>query len=123
MHLSPNNKNVLKQWLQNNLDWPYASDSQLQILCSKTGLEIQQIQTWLRNQRKHSVTMTKKMTYFTEDDKMVLRSFFLNKSKHPGPLDLDNLVNVLKKDKKKIRSFFEQERFKENKKNMLNANL
>ena len=48
------NKIILKSWLQNNIEYPYATASDLHQLSLRTGMERNKIMRWLQNQRSRS---------------------------------------------------------------------
>jgi hypothetical protein len=117
MPLSRSNKALLKQWLKDNHERPYASELDINVLMNQTCLTAKQIRDWLTNQRKNSLCITKKNPYFSKLDKQTLMEFF-NRHNHPGPDDLDYLAKLLFKDRLKIRAFFDQERFKRRRSNL-----
>lgn len=75
-------------------------------------MEAQQIRLWLANKRSSTQTNNKYRTPFTNEEKSILYNFFRSKTEHPGPQDLEYLQNIINKDMKKIRAWFNKERYK-----------
>jgi hypothetical protein len=101
-------------WIKNHKSHPYETDLDLLELSCKTGLKEDTIQKWIRNQRSRSksclIDGKKPSKSFTNEQKTVLNNFFINKSKHPGPDELEKLETIIKKDRKKIRQWFADKR-------------
>ena len=105
-------KSVLDDWYKKHESYPYASAKDIDSLSLITNLEAKQIRRWLENKRKNKENSTKYREKFSMAEKTVLKTFFQTKSNHPGPQDLHYLQNCLNKDEKKIRAWFNHERFK-----------
>jgi hypothetical protein len=114
VHLSKENKKILKEWLYSNKECPYATVSDMETLIIRTRLSPTQIKNWLKNQRQNCSFLKKKNPYFSDIETETLKSFYIIKQ-HPGPKDLLDLAAKLNKDKNKINRFFINERFKQNK--------
>lgn len=112
--LTNKTKIILEKWFEENISHPYASKVTLFQLSLKTGVAEYKLQRWI--EYKRTVTSEKKngkpYVYFSIEDKKILRNFFDNQCKHPGPGDLTFLSKILEKDEKKIRTWFTNQRFK-----------
>ena len=97
--------------MQDHIVNPYASEHDISQIKQKTGLSEKSIRSWLNNQRATKKEL--QVQYFTLEDKIKMMRFYKTNSKHPGPSDLELLSKELKKDCKRIRIFFANERFLE----------
>jgi hypothetical protein len=109
--ISKENKKVLNEWLQNNIDNPYALPHDIDYLIEQTGLSEKSIRVWLNNRRGKDKNL--QTSYFSLNDKIKMIRFYQDVCNHPGPKDLENLSIELGKDWKRIRSFFNSERYAE----------
>jgi hypothetical protein len=110
---SDNVKKHLQDWFNKNKSHPYASKFDLKQLSKETGLSEIQISDWVNNMRKRKIEFKiPRQEYFTIQDKQIMLQFFDEISNRPGPSDLDQLSRAISKDTRKIRSFFNSERFK-----------
>lgn len=114
------NKTILENWFEANKNHPYAASSVINQLCLMTSLDFQTVKRWIENKRTRSkdsssIKGSKKQRineYFTQNDREILSNFFKTISEHPGPRDIDLLNQFIQKDSKKIRNWFNSERFK-----------
>jgi hypothetical protein len=104
-------KTILLQWLDKNKSFPYPSQSDLIDLSIKTKLEKAAIQKWIYNKRARSEKNdeTKPYKVFSKSDKTILENYF-KKSQNPGPLEIERLTLILKRDSKKIKKWFNNKR-------------
>ncbi|KAM0675364.1 homeodomain superfamily, partial [Gurleya vavrai] len=54
---------ILKNWLKNNLNSPYPSETEKNELCELTGLDQTQINNWFINARRRLLPMFKSNSY------------------------------------------------------------
>ena len=80
-------------------------------LSSITKLEREKIKRWLENKRRSKKIPTRR-NHLTSEEKFILQNYFETTTDHPGPQDLNYLKGVINKDEKKIRAWFNQERYK-----------
>ena len=115
--ISAKDKAVLENWLEKNRSHPYANHSEFAQLALQTNLSELKIKRWLENKRaKQNMNCgVKHAKCFNEEEKSILKKFYDTKQKHPGPEDLSILENIIKKDQKKIRAWFNNQRYKERK--------
>jgi hypothetical protein len=114
---------MLEKWFEENISHPYASINTLSQLSLKTVLAEYKKQRWIEYQ-KTVLVKKKNLTpylYFFKEDKKILYNFFQNQSFHPGPSDLTLLSKVLDRDEKKIRTWLNNQRFKQKLKLNLNV--
>jgi hypothetical protein len=109
--ISKENRHILNNWLQDNIDYPYATQFDIKALQTQTGLSEKRIRDWLNWQRTNKKEL--QVPYFSIEDKIIMMRFYNDVSKHPGPQDLELLSNKLQRDWKRIRMFFNKERFVE----------
>ena len=107
-------RKVLESWFESNKSYPYATSSDLINLSLITKLNVIKVKRWIENKRRKTKEAVANIPakLFNEDDKKILLNFFQTKSDHPGPQDLEFLENVIQKDRKKIRNWFNYERSK-----------
>jgi hypothetical protein len=112
--LSFASKAVLENWFHENKSHPYAKKETLIQLSVKTGIPEFKIQRWIEHKRSVLTkdTNIKPHLYFSINDKKILVNFFQNQTSHPGPGDLTLLSKILGKDEKKIREWFNNQRYK-----------
>jgi RNase adaptor protein for sRNA GlmZ degradation len=107
----------LERWFESRKLHPYASNTDIQVLALKTKVEENKIKKWIENKRTRSKLKASandtSITYLSKNDKIILRNFYNSKTKHPGPEDLIILENVIQKEKTKIRSWFNNQRFRD----------
>lgn len=107
----------LEKWFESRKLHPYASNTDIQVLALKTKVEENKIKKWIENKRTRSKLNASandtSITYFSKNDKIILRNFYNSKTKHPGPEDLIILENVIQKEKTKIRAWFNNQRFRD----------
>jgi hypothetical protein len=107
----------LEKWFESRKLHPYASNTDIQVLALKTKVEEIKIKKWIENKRTRSKLKASandtSITYLSKNDKIILRNFYNSKTKHPGPEDLIILENVIQKEKTKIRSWFNNQRFRD----------
>ena len=117
--LSKKAKEILEIWFEHNRSHPYASQSDITELAIKTNSDHKKIKKWLANKRMRLKQQAeiKPFKCFTEDDKSKLIHFYQTISNHPGPADFTMLAKVIDKDVKKIRQWFNNQRFKERQQN------
>ena len=110
-------RKTLENWFELHKNYPYATKSELINLSLITNYDIKKVKRWLENKRRKSkeVFLLRPGKLFNDEDKQIMQNFFKNKSDHPGPDDLDFLENIIQKDKKQIRNWFNHERFKSKK--------
>jgi hypothetical protein len=60
-----------------------------------------------RPKEREATINSKTFKYFTQE-------YYNKVSKHPGATDLIKLSKILKKDKKKVRAWFNYQRYKDN---------
>ena len=114
--ISINAKQILENWFQSNISYPYATSSDIIELSSSTKLDEQKIKNWLQNKRNRTknadINNRIPVKCFSLEDKKILTNYFQKNTEHPGPEDLTYLKNMIKKDEKKIRQWFNHQRFK-----------
>ena len=105
----------LEKWFESNKHNPYPTNNEVTILALKTNLNAKKVKKWIENKRtrSHFKTNNINQSNFNSDDKIILRKYFNTKTKHPGPEELAILEWAINKDKKKIRAWFNSQRFKE----------
>ena len=104
-------KKILETWLNENKTYPYASKTELAELSLRSQLDEKKIIQWLNNKRSRSKELMQGKC-FTKDDKQILLNFLTTRTDHPGPEDLSLLAKIIKKDEKKIRTWFSNQRYK-----------
>ena len=107
-------KMILENWFETNKSHPYATKTDLRILELKTFINKQKIKKWIENKRAHSIqtTLSHQRLIFSKEEKIILEDFFNLKTNYPGPEDLSYLAIIIQKDIKKIRSWFNNQRYK-----------
>ena len=108
---------MLQQWLNENVDYPYASRSTRSKLARQANLTPYQVSAWLHAQRKKFNKENKhyenKIKKFTREARHYLNDYFTNINKRPGPLDIQILAEQLNQPEKRINNWFTMRRFRE----------
>ena len=115
MALNKKSKLELENWFELKQYHPYPSKTDVAILSLKTNSIEKQVKKWIENKRTRLKinTINENECYLTADDKTILRKYYETQTNHPGPEELLFLENVIKKEKTKIRQWFNMRRFKE----------
>ena len=104
-------KRILETWWENNKEYPFASKTDITELSIRTQLDEKKITNWLNNKRMRSKILEKPRKCFTENDKQILSNFFTTRTENPGLNDLILLSKIINKDEKKIRAWFNRQRY------------
>lgn len=116
-------KKILESWFEVNKNHPYVTQSVIIELSLKTNLDFDSVKRWIENKRTRTKDLSvvkgtknnRANQYFTCEDNAILKNFYKFKSNHPGPKDLELLKTLIEKDEKKIRNWFNLERFRQKK--------
>ena len=107
----------LENWFQSNQLHPYATNDEIRILAIKTNMDEKKIKKWIENKRARSnMEENSRFRYFTKNETTILKNYYNTKTKQPNPEDLIILEKAIQKDKLKIRAWFNNQRFRENRK-------
>lgn len=104
----------MRQWVDNNLDNPYPSQSTLKELSIETQKSEREIADWIKKRR--SYVKKNEETYQNRmKEKTTLECFFENFTNDPNLSQIEYLGFKLNKSPKQIKTWFIRERFKRRK--------
>jgi hypothetical protein len=104
---------VLRQWIEENKDKPYADHSKLNELAEKTKLTSEQVNYWLKNTRfliRHHGKI--RDIKFIENRK-VLKEFFTKNNQNPSMRDIKSLSEFTGQSEESIKAWFAKQRFEQ----------
>jgi RNase adaptor protein for sRNA GlmZ degradation len=115
MALNKKSKLELNTWFEAKEFHPYPSKNDVTILALKTNSSEKQVKKWIENKRTRLKinTINENESNITANDKTILRKYYETQTNHPGPEELLLLENAIRKDKPKIRQWFNMQRFKD----------